>query len=360
MNAEEKMDDQPVIDVAVIGVGHLGKEHARILSGLPGTRLAGVVDPNLAQARAVAERVGTAAHADVTPLLGSIQAAVVAAPTSLHHAIGLRLLDAGVSLLIEKPLALTTQQGRDLTEAARRNGLTLQVGHIERFNPAFELLASLPFVPRYITAERHGGFTGRSMDVGVVLDLMIHDLDLILALAGSPVARVEAMGAALLGGHEDLAQARVTFASGCVADLTACRVSPEGARRMRAWGPEGYVGVDFGTKKVTLMQPGQALTGIDSRRMSQEQAQAVKAGLFTRYVEATEADCSQRHAEDQLTRELRDFVECVRTGRRPRVDGEAGLAALDLACQITGCLRAAPMPTPLGRLFTPPLPRAAA
>src|SRR5262249_19719609 len=131
-------------------------------------------------------------------------------------------------------------------------------GHIERFNPAFEELKALPLRPRYIQADRMGGFTGRSMDVGAVLDLMIHDLDLVLSLVGGPVVRVEAVGAALLGGNEDMAQARVTFASGCVADLSACRVSPEVARQMRVWGPEGYACADFATRKLTLMQPAAA------------------------------------------------------------------------------------------------------
>ncbi len=345
---------ESIIEVAVVGVGHLGKEHARILAAMPGVRLAGVVDPNLGQAEAVAARVGAPAFADMTPLLGRISAAVVAAPTAHHHAVGLRLLDAGVALLIEKPLASTFQQGLDLAQAARRKGVALQVGHIERFNPAFEELAALPLRPRYIVAERHGGFTGRSMDVGAVLDLMIHDIDLVLALVGGPVVRVEALGAALLGGHEDMAQARVTFAGGCVADLSACRVSPEVTRRMRVWGPEGYASIDFGTKKLTLMQPGAELAGVDSRRLAPEQGAAIKAGLFTRYVESAEIDCSKRHAADQLTRELQDFVSCVRAGLRPRVDGDAGLAALGLACRVVESLRQGTPPAPSARLFVPP------
>ena len=305
------------LPVAVIGVGHLGKEHARILASLPEAELVGVVDPDLAQAEAVAGRVGTRAYADFRPLLRQIRGAVVAAPTAHHHAVALRLLEAGVPVLVEKPLASTFEQGLDIVQAARRSGTVVQVGHIERFNPAFEELKALPIRPRYISAERHGGFTGRSGDVGVVLDLMIHDLDLVLALAGSPVLRVEAIGAALLGGNEDMAQARVTFADGCVADLSACRVAPEPARRMRVWGAEGYAGVDFGTRTLTLLQPGESLRGIDSRRLSPEAAASLKADLFTRHVQAQTVDCSKRHAADQLTRELQEFVECARTGPHP-------------------------------------------
>lgn len=339
--------------VAVVGVGHLGKEHARVLAGLPGARLVGVVDPNRAQAEAVASRTNTTAHTDYRALLGQIDAAVVAAPTAHHHAVALDLIKAGVALLVEKPLASTFEQGLDLAQAAARRKLVLQVGHIERFNPAFEELTKLPLRPKYIQAERLGGFTGRSMDVGAVLDLMIHDLDLVQALVGGPVLRVEAVGAALLGGNEDMAQARVTFAGGCVADLSACRVSPEVSRRMRVWGPEGYACADFASRKLTLMQPAAALAGLDSRRLSAEQVASLKAGLFDRYLEATEVDCSRRYTADQLTRELVEFVECVQSGRPPRVDGESGLAALHLASRVLEALNKGGPAVPAARLFTP-------
>jgi predicted dehydrogenase len=340
------------LPVAVIGVGHLGKEHARILASLPDVDLVGVVDPNRTQAESVATRTGTTAYADARPLLGRIKAAVIAAPTGHHHAAASELLKHGISLLVEKPLASTSAQGADLVALAAKHGATLQVGHIERFNPAFEELRRRPMVPRYIRCDRYGGFTGRSTDVGVVLDVMIHDLDLVLDLVAQPVERVEALGATVLGGNEDMAQARVTFAGGCVADLSACRISPEPARTMRVWGAEGYAGVDFAARKLTLMQPGEALRSgrIDSRRLTPDVIGMLKAEMFSRFVETITVDCTGHHQADQLTRELIDFVACVREGRTPRVDGAAGLSALDLAGRVVQAIGQRDA-RPTGRLF---------
>ncbi|MFO0845800.1 MAG: Gfo/Idh/MocA family oxidoreductase [Gemmataceae bacterium] len=358
--------------VAVVGVGHLGKEHARILSSMPGVELVGVADPNPAQAEAVAQRCGCRAFADHRELLGQVSAAVVAAPTCHHHAVALDLLRAGVHLLIEKPLAPSPRQAREIVEAARDRALVLQVGHIERFNPTFEELRRLSLRPRYVHAERLGGFTGRSTDVGVVLDLMIHDLDLVLGLVGQPAQRVEAIGVAVLGGHEDIAQARVTFAGGCVADLVASRVHPEPRRRLQVWGAEGFAGVDFARRSITLMQPGEALRAgrLDSRRLNPALAASLKAELFGRFVETAELDCTQPPRADQLTRELEEFVRCVGTGETPRADGRAGLAAVELASQVLDALRSHAwgdgavgpdqLPTPLGRLFAPAAGRGAA
>jgi predicted dehydrogenase len=356
------------LPVAVVGVGHLGKEHARIARGLPGVELVGVADPNAAQAESVAQRCGTRAFTDHRALLGQVKAAVIAAPTSHHHAVAVDFLREGVHLLIEKPLAATLAEAEDLVALARRHGAVMQVGHIERFNPAFEELQGRPLAPRYLHAERCGGFTGRSTDVGVVLDLMIHDLDLALALARSPVARVEAIGLAVLGGHEDVAQARVTFASGCVADFTASRVHPEPRRRMQVWGAEGYAGIDFARRHLTLMQPGEPLRQgrIDSRRLDPGTAASLKADLFGSFVQRADVDCNVPPRADQLTRELEEFVRCARTGEAPRVDGQAGLDALALATRILASLRthlwegrtdgaAGPhqLPAPQGRLFAP-------
>jgi predicted dehydrogenase len=362
------------LPVAVVGVGHLGKEHARVLASLPDVELLGVVDPNAAQAEAVAQRCKTRAYGDHHDLVGRVRGAVIAAPTAYHHSVARDFLAAGVPLLVEKPLASNLAQAEELARLAREQGTLLQVGHIERFNPAFEELQSRPVRPRYIVAERCGGFTGRSTDVGVVLDVMIHDLDLVLALVQSRVARVEALGVAVLGGNEDLAQARVTFANGCVADLTASRVHPASVRRMSVWGAEGYAGVDFAGRKLTLMQPGEQLRRgrIDSRRLDPALLASLKAELFTRHVEVTEVDCSQRHGPDALTRELQEFVRCVRGGQAPRADAEAGRNALALASQVLDSIRSHAwegrhdgptgphqLPAPRGWLFNPPAQEAA-
>jgi predicted dehydrogenase len=346
--------------VGVVGVGHLGKEHARILAGLEEVDLVGVADSNTIQAGAVAARCGTRAFADHRALLPLVEAVVVVVPTSQHHAVAGAFLDAGKPVLIEKPLTADPDQAADLTARAARHGLTLQVGHIERFNPAFEELCRHPLQPRYLRCERAGGFTGRSTDVGVVLDLMIHDLDLVRTLVPAPVTSVVAVGTSVLGGHEDLAQARLTFADGCIADLSVSRVHPEPVRRLQVWGPEGYASADLATRKLTLTQPGTALrTGrLDPRRLDAAGLAALKADLFSTHLQTLELDC--HNPEDQLTRELREFVRCVQTGARPRVDGAAGSEAVALAGAVLTALRARQHPAPAGLLFAPPAPRQAA
>jgi predicted dehydrogenase len=358
--------------LAVVGVGHLGKEHARILAGLPEVELAGVVDPRTAQAEAVGQRCGTRAYADYRPLLDTVDAAVIAVPTAQHHAIAADFLRRGIALLVEKPLAADLDQAEDLVQRARQHGALLQVGHIERFNPAFEELQKRPLRPKYISAERCGGFSGRSMDIGVVFDLMIHDLDLVLALVGSPVRRVEALGVAVLGGQEDIAQARLTFADGCVADLRASRVHPAPVRCMQVWGPEGFAGVDFARRRLTVMQPAAHLVrrALDPRQLEAAALADLRAKLFGRHVQVQEMDLD---AGDQLTRELHHFVQCVRTGQKPRVDGAAGRDALAVAARVLDSLRShswqgeptgpcgpGQLPAPQGPLFLPPTQDAAA
>src|ERR1700722_20048623 len=236
---------------------------------MPDVTLVGVADPNAGQAESVALRCGTRAYPDHRPLLDAVDAAVVAAPTSHHHAITCEFLSRGVPLLVEKPLAAELEPADEMVKLARKHGALLQAGHIERFNPAFEELCRHPLRPKYVSCERCSGFSGRSTDVGVVLDLMMHDLDLVLSLVQAPVASVWAMGVAVLGGHEDLARARVTFANGCVADFSASRAHPSPVRRMQVWGAEGYAGVDFAKRHLTLMQPAETLRQgrIDSRRL---------------------------------------------------------------------------------------------
>ena len=319
--------------VGVVGVGHLGKEHARILAGLPDIELVGVADVNLAQARAVAGRCNTRPFSDYRPLIGGVDAAVIAVPTAHHHAVAGGFLRQGIPLLVEKPLALNGAQAEELVALAHRHGALLQVGHIERFNPAFEELQRRPLQPRFVHCQRLSGFTGRSTDIGAVLDLMIHDLDLLLALTAAPVTHVQATGLTLLGGHEDVAEAHLTFASGCTAHLTASRVNPAPFRRMQVWGPEGHACLDFGRRQVTLAQPSTGAPGEPP-------------------LQVLELD---RNQGDQLTRELQEFIISVRTGARPRVRGEEGRDALALADRILACIagQAAAAPGTPPRLFTP-------
>jgi predicted dehydrogenase len=344
--------------LAVIGVGHLGKEHARILAGMAGVELVGVVDARPAQAEVIAQRCKTRAFTNHYPLLDRVDAAVVAVPTVQHHVVAADFLARGVSLLVEKPLAASLEEADELVALAQHRGVLLQVGHIERFNPAFEELLRRPLQPKLVCCRRLSPFSGRSLDIGVVLDLMIHDLDMLLALVGAPVREVSALGLSLLSGQEDMAQARLTFANGCVAHLSASRVHTAAVRQMDVWAPEGYAAADFHQRRLTLVQPTEELRSGPPARQPPE--------LFGAYLEKCELDCNVS-GPDQLTRELEEFVVAVRTGAPVRVTGEQGRDALAVACRVVESLRghrwdgsvagpAGPLdlPAPLGRLFGAP------
>jgi predicted dehydrogenase len=350
--------------MAVIGVGHLGQAHARVLAGLDDVELVGVADVSAAQARQVADRHNTRAYTHFGPLLDRADAACIVVPTCHHHTVATAFLERGIPLLIEKPIAPTVEQAAEIVDLARRRGAVLQVGHIERFNPAFEALCGRPIRPKFVECERHGPFTGRSTDIGAVLDLMVHDLDLLNALDGSDVVDVEAMGITVFGGQEDLVNARLRFASGCVAHVTASRISPLPKRRLRIWAAEGYAGIDFMQSRLSLVQPSDELrrTGLTVANLDPARRGALKDEIFTRYLLSHDQVCAAAH--DQLTRELRNFVDCVRTGSRPRVSGDDGLAAVTLATRVLTSLREhqwegrpdgpkgpANMPLPIGRLF---------
>jgi predicted dehydrogenase len=359
--------------VAVVGVGHLGKEHARILKGLPGVELVAVVDVNNDQAQAIAKKLDCLAFTSHRPLLQLADAVVVAVPTVYHHAVAAEFLRSRIPILVEKPLAANLEQAESLVGLARAHETMLQVGHIERFNPAWEKLEALSFQPKYVECERLGAFTGRSGDVGVVLDLMIHDLDLVAALVRSPLTSCMALGMSIFGEPEDIATVQVSFADGCVAKLTASRVSAAPKRTMRIWSPEGFLEIDFAKKTLSLMQPSESVRhhGLDMRKLDQASRTALKEQLFGRHLEVMELASSD--GPDGLTRELQEFVTCVRNGSQPRVRGEEGLEALRLASQVLAslqshawqCSEAGPcgpthLPFPMGNLFTAPGIRTAA
>jgi predicted dehydrogenase len=245
--------------VAVIGAGRLGGFHAQKLARMANVELVGVVDPLAANRDRLAAELHTTPFASHLPLLGHIDAAVIASPTLQHHQLAVDLLEAGTHLLIEKPICTTVAEADELVELARRQQLVLQVGHVERFNPA--LTAATPHAqnPKFIEAVRASGFTFRSMDVGVVLDLMIHDIDVVLSLVRSPLRSVDALGVSVLGGHEDVAHARLEFQSGCVANLSASRVSYEAARKMQIWSPRAFASIDFGGRTTTIVEPSETL-----------------------------------------------------------------------------------------------------
>jgi predicted dehydrogenase len=326
--------------VAVIGAGRLGGFHARKLARLDSVELVAVVDPLSEPRHRVAAECGAQPLADYRELAGRIDAAVIAAPTRLHHALALDLLDRGVHLLVEKPLCTTSAEAGALVRAARRRNAVLQVGHVERFNPA--LVAALPCIlrppPKLIEAVRAGGFTFRSTDVGVVLDLMIHDIELVLSMVRSPLVRVEALGLSVLGGHEDVANARLEFASGCVALLSASRVSYEAVRRMHVWTPRAFAAIDLASRKTTLVRPSETLLGrrIDFNCLTPGQLPH-KEQLLQEHLPREEI---QSEAVDAIALELDDFIQSIRTPRAPRVTGEQGRDAVAVAEQVLAKIHA--------------------
>ncbi len=324
--------------VAVIGVGHLGRHHARVLAGIEGVELVAVADARIEQARAVAEPLGAEAFADYRELLERVDAVSVAVPTFLHREVAGAFLERGIPCMVEKPLAGSLKEAEELVQLAQSQGVVLQVGHIERFNPALTALEGFRCRPKYLTAERSGTYTFRSTDIGVVLDLMIHDLDLILSLNPSEVTSVEAVGVSVFGHHEDVANARIRFEDGCIADLTASRASYQAVRKMQIWSSEGYISFDFAAKTSTIIRPSDKLrrgevdvTGVDLSQPAQ-----VRDHLFGKVLRVDRAQAAGR---EPLALELEDFIRAIRTGTSPRVSGIDGLRAIQVADRILANLR---------------------
>jgi predicted dehydrogenase len=316
--------------VAIVGAGHLGRIHARIAAALEEIELVAVVDPVEAARRSVAQETRTRPVADYRELIGEIEAAVVATPTSTHHAIGMELLAGGIPLLIEKPLAPTSIEANELVTLARKKGLTLQVGHVERFNPALTAVAADVRDPKFIAATRTSGYTFRSTDIGVVLDVMIHDLDIVLSLAKSPVIDVQALGISVLGGNEDLATAWLRFASGCVAQLSASRVSFQQQRTMTIVTSRGSASLNFATHEATVVRPRDDVLRREFRidELSAAERAYWKEHLYDEVLQRTQ---HQAPAGNAIQEEQRDFVRAVREGKSPRVDGAAGRDSVAVA-----------------------------
>jgi predicted dehydrogenase len=323
---------------AVVGVGHLGQHHARVLAGIPGVELVGVVDARPEQARTVAERTGTRAWDDYRALLERVDAVSVAVPTCLHREVAGAFLARGIATMVEKPLAASLADAEYLVGLARDHGAVLQVGHIERFNPALTALDGLALRPRFIAAERLSTYTFRSTDVGVVFDLMIHDIDLVLAMVPAAVRSVSAVGVSVFGGHEDVAHAHIEFEDGCVATITASRASYQAARKMRIYGLEGYASLDFGTKQGTLIRPSEQLRRgeLDLEGLDLAQPAAIKERVFGKILRV---DKVQTEGREPLALELEDFIQAARGAGPPRVDGNAALRAMRLADQVLQSLR---------------------
>ncbi len=305
------MNDR-LVRVGVIGVGALGQHHARVYAGLSGVDLVGVHDADPSRAREVAERHGGRAFPTVEALLGEVRAVSVAVPTVDHHRLARQALEAGRDVLVEKPMTSTLEEADDLIALADERKAVLQVGHIERFNPATDVLKATVRKPRFIEVHRLGSFSPRSLDVDVVLDLMIHDLDIVLCLDGSEAVQIDAVGVPVLTPKVDIANVRLRFASGLIANLTASRVSVDKVRKFRVFSPRTYISVDF------------------TRR--EAQVARLKEGEGGRPQIATEKTAAPD--QEPLQRQLEGFVAAVRDRSRPVVPGSDGRRALALALAI--------------------------
>jgi predicted dehydrogenase len=323
------------VPVLVIGVGHLGKQHARAYSEMPDAELVAVLDTNLERAKEIGAALHVPAYDGLTSdLLKTARAASVVTPTPAHFEVSKRLMESGMSVLVEKPLASTLEEARNMVRIAESNGVTLQVGHIERFNPV--ILAASPHIrnPVFLECDRIHPFSFRSVDVSVVLDLMIHDIDLVLNLVNSPVAHLDAVGACVLSATEDLANARITFENGCVAMVKASRVAIQKSRKMRIFCEDSYISLDHIAKtgmRISLKE-GYSLDSIDFKKMAALEENQGAFPIFTQFFNIEQLAIS---ADDALRSELSAFLDAVRTGREPVVTGRQGLQAIEIAMRIT-------------------------
>lgn len=303
--------DVRTVRAAVVGVGYLGVFHAEKYARLDGVELVGVVDVRTERAREVARSLGTQAFCDYRDLFGRVDCVSVVVPTPVHYELASAFLKHDVDVLVEKPMAENAEQGRALVELAERRKRVLQVGHLERFNPAIQSLAEILTHPRFIECHRLAPFTERGTEVDVILDLMIHDLDVILSVVHTPVQRVEAVGVPVLSETVDIANARLRFAGGVIANITASRVALKKERKIRFFQADTYVSVDYGDKRVLICRrrpppPGSSLPAIEISEKS-------------------------FGAADALYDEIRAFVKAVRTRERPLVDGPTAVRALEVA-----------------------------
>ncbi|HQW30339.1 MAG: Gfo/Idh/MocA family oxidoreductase [Verrucomicrobiales bacterium] len=302
------------VKVGVIGVGAIGRNHARIYAALESAELVAIYDANLEHARQLAEEFGTEAVGSVEELVERVDAASVATPTVTHREIATKLLSAGKHVLVEKPISDSVDDAKAMIALASEKGCVLQVGHIERFNPVMSQLESRLNSPKFIECHRLSPFPQRSLDIGVVLDLMIHDLEIVLHLVNSPIATIDAVGIPVLTRREDIANARIRFENGCVANITASRISPERLRKIRVFQSDAYLSLDYQEQSGWIYRK-------DGMTIAKEEV------LVER--------------DEPLKCELAAFVDCAARGEQPKVSGLQGAAALDVALEITRLIEAA-------------------
>ena len=312
------------VRTAVIGVGYLGRFHAQKYAALPACELVAVVDANATHRDAVAAETRCRAVADYRDILGEVDAVSIATPTPLHYPIARECLERGIHVLVEKPITTTLEEARSLVETAARAGRVLQVGHLERFNAAILALAGTLGTPRFVESHRLAPFKERGTDVNVVLDLMIHDIDLIQSLVGSPIVSIDAVGTSVFSAGLDIANARIRYASGCVANTTASRVSMKMERKLRLFQDDAYISIDLQQKVLTVV------------RKPPQDSDAPRGQVVI----------EERSYEqgDALRHEIEAFLDSIRAGTPPVVSGEDGLRALETATRITRMVQDAARP----------------
>ena len=319
-----------MIRTAVIGVGYLGRFHAQKYAQMEGVDLVGVVDVSPERAQEVAKEVGTDAYTDIHEIIGKIDAASVVVPTIHHHEVAKILFSHGIHCMLEKPISTTVEEADELISLAKEQGLILQVGHLERFNPAIKVLEAKVTHPLFIEAHRLSGFKDRATDVDVVLDLMIHDLEIILALVHSPLKEIRAVGVPVLTPKVDIANTRLIFENGCTANLTASRISLQDMRRIRVFQPGAYISADCAERKSLVV----------TRDLSAGPMAAIRPEFKT------------HEGTDMLYDELESFVRAVQGLEKPKVTGEAGRRALKLALDINARIMQGLNTMDLGSIMT--------
>lgn len=305
------------VKVGVVGVGYLGQHHARIYSELPGVELVGVVDTDIHKAQNVSKKTGSKPFTQYSDLFGLVEAVSIAVPTTLHYKVAADFLSHGIDILLEKPITETVSEADELIKLANKNKLILQVGHLERFNTAFREVEKIVNKPKFIESHRLGPFVGRGIDVDIILDLMIHDLDIILHLVKSEVTQINAVGIPIITSNIDIANVRIQFENGCVANITASRVSNEKMRKIRIFQPNAYISLDYASQEVKAF-----------KRVPSSNAQ--EDNIFPQIIE----EKIKVTKEEPLKMELIEFIKATRTREISSANAQEGREALKLASEI--------------------------
>ena len=322
--------DSGKLKIAVIGVGHLGKEHARIYSDMPDVSLAGIVDINKERGEEAAQRYNTKYYSSYKDILDKVNAVSVVVPTKSHYEIAKELLENGIPVLVEKPMTGTVSEAEELIRLSKSNNTVLQPGYVERFNPAIQAIQKLDVSLKFIECHRLSPFTFRSADISVVFDLMIHDIDIILYLSKSKVKKIDAVGVNVISNKEDIANARIQFENGCVANITASRVSFEPMRKIRLFSEDSYISLDYQKQEAMIYKKSPELT-LKSINVEDKDVSTIKDLKSFVFGDLLKIERIKMDNQEPLKKEIESFVNCIKNGENPVVSGEEGLTAIKTA-----------------------------